>query len=175
MVIELKVPSAPTWGSLLDESNVFLSYVINFLYVGIYWNNHHHVLTLIKRINCTVMWFNLLFLGCLSLFPFSIAWLNKATPVPACVPTAFYGITLLLTTLSWRCLCIGLIRVNGGSVSELQKALGSDWKTKVAIWAHVASIGMAFRWPGVSCGLYAAVAAVLCFPFCRIEEKDDRD
>ncbi len=164
MALDLKVPSAPTWGSLLEEGGVFLSYGINFLYVGFYWNNHHHVLTLIRRINGTVMWSNLLFLCCLSLFPFSIAWLNKATPRPACVPTVFYGLTLLLTMLSWKFLSCALVNANGGTQSDLQKTLGFCRKTKLSICAHVVAIVLAFRWPGMSCGLYAAVAGMWFVP-----------
>ncbi|MHA6205629.1 TMEM175 family protein [Dyella soli] len=175
MVLELKVPSAPTWGSLLEQGSVFLSYVINFLYVGIYWNHHHHMLTLTRRINGMVMWSNLLFLCCLSLFPFSIAWLNKATPRPACVPTVFYGITLLLTMLSWQCLSRTLVSANGGSTSELQQARGSDRKAKLSVYAHVAAIVLAFRWPGVSCGLYAAMAGIWFVPDRPIEPTATQD
>lgn len=175
MVLELKVPSAPTWESLLEDSSVFLSYVLNFLYVGIYWNNHHHMLSLIKRINGTVMWSNLLFLCCLTLFPFSTAWLEEASPRPAPVPTVFYGITLLLTMLSWKWLSRSLVNVNGGSVSALRRAIGPDRKTKLSICAHVAAILLAFRWPGVSCGLYAAVAAVWFVPDRRIERRLGRE
>ena len=171
MVLELKVPSEPTWHSLLEEGSVFLSYVLNFLYVGIYWNNHHHMLGLIRRINGRVMWLNLLFLCCLSLFPFATAWLDRASPRPAPVPTVFYGRTLLLTMLSWHALSRTLVKVNGGSVSELRQALGSDGKTKLSICAHLVAIALAFRWPGVSCGLYAAVAAIWFVPDRRIEQR----
>lgn len=175
MVLELKVPASPTWESLRAEGSVFLCNLINFLYVGIYWSNHHHVLTLIKRINGTVMWSNLIFLCCLSLFPFSIKWLNNATPWPACVPTVFYGFTLLLTMFSWQCFSRTLVGANSGSRSELQRALGCDRKIKVSICTHIAAIALAFRWPGVSCGLYAVVAGIWFVSDRRIGEIAGRD
>ncbi|MET3651982.1 TMEM175 family protein [Dyella japonica] len=171
MVLELKVPSEATWPSLLEEGSVFLSYILSFIYVGIYWNNHHHMLQLIKRINGKVMWANLFFLFCLSLFPFSTAWLNHAQPRPASVPTIFYGVTLLLTALSWELLARTLISANGGTTSDLRQALGSDRKTKASIAIEAVAVAFAFRYPIVSCVLFAAVAALWFVPDRRIEQK----
>ena len=150
MVLELHVPAAATWAALLEDGTVFLSYMLSFVYVGIYWNNHHHLFQLVRRVNGAVLWTNLFFLFCLSLFPFSTAWLNQAQPGPAAVPTVFYGITLLLTALSWGLLERMLIAANGGEQSELRKALGADRKTRVSIVIHLAATALAGRIPAVS-------------------------
>jgi uncharacterized membrane protein len=171
MVLELHVPGEATWAALLDKGSAFLGYILSFVYVGIYWNNHHHLLQLVRRIDGAVMWPNLFFLFCLSLFPFATAWLSKAPPVPAAVPTVFYGAMLLLTSLSWELLARRLIAADGGAESELRKALGADRKTKASVAVHVAAITAAFRFPGLSCALYAAVAAAWFVPDRRIERR----
>jgi TMEM175 potassium channel family protein len=171
MVLQLKVPGEATWPALLEEGTVFLSYILSFIYVGIYWNNHHHMLQLVRRINGKVMWSNLFFLFCLSLFPFSTAWLDKAQPRPAAVPTVFYGITLLLTAMSWGLLSRTLINANGGTASELRQALGADRKTKVSMLIQGLAIALASRYSGVACALYVAVAAIWFVPDRRIEQR----
>lgn len=171
MVLELHVPATASWAALLEDGSVFLSYMLSFVYVGIYWNNHHHLFQLVRRVNGTVLWTNLFFLFCLSLFPFSTAWLNQARPGPAAVPTVFYGVTLLLTALSWGLLERVLSSANGGEQSELRKALGADRKTRVSIAIHVAATLLAFRVPVASCLLYAVVAAMWFIPDRRIEQR----
>lgn len=171
MVLELRVPAQATWAALLEDGTVFLSYILSFVYVGIYWNNHHHLFQLARRIDGAVMWANLFFLFCLSLFPFSTAWLDKAQPGPAVVPTVFYGITLLLAALSWGLLSRRLIAANGGADSELRQALGADRKTKISLAIQSAAIGLAFRLPAASCALYAVVAAMWFVPDRRIEQR----
>lgn len=171
MVLELKVPAEPTWPALLKSTPIFLSYILSFIYVGIYWNNHHHMLQLVKSINGTVMWANLFFLFCLSLFPFATAWLNEAHPHPALVPTIFYGFILFLTAFSWMPLSRSLINANGGAESELGEALGSDWKGKASTATYAIAIALAFYNPIISCLLYAAVAAIWFIPDRRIERK----
>jgi len=171
MVLELHVPPEGTWRALLEDGTVFLSYILSFVYVGIYWNNHHHMLQLVRRINGKVMWANLFFLFCLSLFPFSTAWLNKAQPQPSAVPTVFYGITLLLTAVSWGVLSRALIAANGGYGSELRKALGADRKTQVSILIQLSALALAYASAMVSCALYAIVAAMWFIPDRRIERR----
>lgn len=171
MVLELHVPSAGTWAALLEDGTVLLSYILSFVYVGIYWNNHHHLLQLVRLINGKVMWSNLFFLFCLSLFPFSTAWLNKAQPQPCAAPTVFYGLTLLLAAVSWGLLARSLINANGGSMSELRIALGPDRKTKGSIAVQVVAIALAYASPVLSCVLYAAVAAMWFIPDQRIERR----
>ena len=169
MVLELKAPAEPSWPSLLTSWPIFLSYILSFIYVGIYWNNHHHMLQLVKSISGTVMWANLFFLFCLSLLPFATGWLNEAHPHPAQVPTIFYGFVLFLTAVSWVPLSKSLIRANGGADSELGKAFGRDWKGKASIVTYAVAIALAFYNPAVSCSLYAAVAAMWFIPDRRIE------
>ena len=116
MVLELKPPHEPTWHALAENGHTFLSYVLSFVYVGIYWNNHHHLLHAVRHINGKVMWANLFFLFWLSLFPFTTSWLNESDPVPAPVPTAVYGIVLLFTALSFVIMLPTLSTDNTGAV-----------------------------------------------------------
>jgi uncharacterized membrane protein len=171
MVLELKAPAEPTWPELLKSWPVFLSYILSFIYVGIYWNNHHHMLQLVKNINGKVMWSNLFFLFSLSLLPFATAWLNEAHPHPALVPTIFYGFILFLTAVSWVPLSRSLIAANGGDDSELGEAFGSDWKGKSSIVIYAIAIVLAIYNPIISCVLYAAVAASWFVPDRRIESR----
>ncbi|TAN04147.1 MAG: DUF1211 domain-containing protein, partial [Rhodanobacteraceae bacterium] len=140
MVLELKLPHAATWQALLADLPVFLSYVLSFAYVGLYWNNHHHMLQSVEKVNGKVLWANLFFLFWLSLFPFTTRWLNEAHPVPASVPTAVYGIVLLLTALAWIPLLRTLIAANGGETSSLARALRGDWKTIVSPISYLVGI-----------------------------------
>jgi uncharacterized membrane protein len=171
MVLELKVPAEATWPALLASWPIFLSYILSFIYVGIYWNNHHHMLKLVKGINGKVMWSNLFFLFCLSLLPFATNWLNEAHPRPASVPTIFYGFILLLTATSWLLLSQALIKANGGPSSELGEAFGFDWKGKASIATYLLAIGLAFYSPAASCMLYAVIAAAWFVPDRRIEQR----
>ena len=171
MVLELKVLAEPTWPALLKSWPIFLSYILSFIYVGIYWNNHHHMLQMVKRINGKVMWANLFFLFCLSLLPLGTAWLNEAHPRPALVPTVFYGFILLLTAISWMPLSRSLINCNGGDRSELGEAFGADWKGKASVFIYALAIVLAFYNPIISCLLYAAVAAMWFIPDQRIERR----
>jgi uncharacterized membrane protein len=169
MVLELKLPRAPTWQALLDDLPVFLSYVLSFTYVGIYWNNHHHMLQAVRHVNGKVLWANLLFLFWLSLFPFTTSWLSEARLAPESVPTAVYGIVLLLTALAWIPLLRTLIAANGGEKSGLGVALRGDWKTIVSPIAYLAGIVLAFFAPILSCVIYAAIAALWFIPDRRLE------
>lgn len=169
MVLELKLPHAPSWRALLDDLPVFLGYVLSFAYVGIYWNNHHHMLQVVQHVNGKVLWANLFFLFWLSLFPFTTSWLSEAHPVPASVPTAVYGIVLLLTALAWIPLLRMLIAANGGETSKLNQALKGDWKTIVSPIAYLTGIVLAFFAPILSCVIYAAIAALWFIPDRRLE------
>ena len=171
MVLEMKVPHGEGLKDLGPLLPVFLSYVLSFIYVGIYWNNHHHMLQMVKRINGKVMWANLFFLFCLSLLPLGTAWLNEAHPRPALVPTVFYGFILLLTAISWMPLSRSLINCNGGDRSELGEAFGADWKGKASVFIYALAIVLAFYNPIISCLLYAAVAAMWFIPDQRIERR----
>ncbi len=169
MVLELKLPHAATWRALLADLPVFLSYVLSFAYVGLYWNNHHHLLQAVEHVNGRVLWANLFFLFWLSLFPFTTSWLNESHPMPAPVPTAVYGIVLLLTALAWIPLLRTLITANGGSASGLARALRGDWKTVVSPIGYLVGIVLAFFAPILSCVIYALVAAIWLVPDRRLE------
>jgi uncharacterized membrane protein len=169
MVLELKLPHAATWRALLADFPVFLSYVLSFAYVGLYWNNHHHLLQAVEHVNGRVLWANLFFLFWLSLFPFTTSWLNESHPMPAPVPTAVYGIVLLLTALAWIPLLRTLITANGGSASGLARALRGDWKTVVSPIGYLVGIVLAFFAPILSCVIYALVAAIWLVPDRRLE------
>ncbi|MEP6940614.1 MAG: TMEM175 family protein [Rudaea sp.] len=185
MVLELKPPHEATFAALLEHWPIFLSYVLSFVYVGIYWNNHHHLLHAVEHVNGKVMWANLFFLFWLSLFPFTTTWLNESwlgdarpalehLPAMPWVPTALYGVVLLMTALSWIPLSRSLIACNGGSEGDLAQALGGEWgnwKTLVSPIIYLAAIVLAYFVPIVSCGLYAVVAAIWFIPDRRIENK----
>ena len=171
MVLELRAPHDTSLAGLRPLLPVFGSYIMSFIYIGIYWNNHHHLLHLAEHVNGKVMWSNLFLLFWLSLFPFVTSWLNEAHPVPSPVPTALYGFVLLMAALSWIPLMRTLIECNGGAKSDLKKAIRNDWKERVSVLVYAAAIALAFFTPIVSCGLYAAVAALWFVPDRRIEDK----
>ncbi|MBS0200763.1 MAG: DUF1211 domain-containing protein [Proteobacteria bacterium] len=174
MVLELKTPHEPTLQALLANLPVFLSYVLSFVYVGIYWNNHHHMLHAVQHVNGRVMWSNLFFLFWLSLFPFVTSWINESHPFPAPVPTALYGVVLLMAALSWIPLGRALIACNGGHQGTLGRALGGehgDWKEKISPVMYIVGIGLSFVVPVVSCILYTVVAILWFIPDRRIEHQ----
>ncbi|MDE2407918.1 MAG: DUF1211 domain-containing protein [Xanthomonadaceae bacterium] len=172
MVLELKAPHDASLQALVANVPAFLSYVLSFLYVGIYWNNHHHLLHAAQRVNGKVLWANLFFLFWLSLFPFVTSWLNESHPHPSPVPTALYGFVLLMAAVAWMPLSRALICCNGGHDGLLGRALGGlwgDWKAKLSLLLYVLGIAMAFFAPILSCTLYALVAILWVVPDRRIE------
>ncbi len=173
MVLELKPPHDATWEGLMQDSHVFLSYVLSFVYVGLYWNNHHHMFHAVKHINGKVMWANLFFLFWLSLLPFTTAWINEAEPVPAPLPTALYGFVFLMASIAWLPLQRSLIAANGGPQGTLALALAGrrSWKEGISPILYLSAIALAFFVPIVSCALYAVVAALWIVPDRRIEDK----
>lgn len=171
MVLDLKLPREATWHALLADLPVFLSYVLSFAYVGIYWSNHHHMLQMVTHVNGKVLWANLFFLFWLSLFPFTTSWLNESHPVPASVPTALYGIVLLLAALSWVPLLRSLIAANGGEKSALAAALKGDWKIIVSPIGYVTGVALAFFVPILSCVIYGLIAALWFVPDRRLETR----
>ncbi|RDD81231.1 DUF1211 domain-containing protein [Dyella tabacisoli] len=169
MVLELHVPHGDQFEALKPLWPVFLSYVMSFIYVGIYWNNHHHFLKMADAVNGRVLWANLHLLFWLSLMPAATGWMGENHF--AKLPVAVYGVVLLMCAVAWLPLQYSLIAANGGKTSELAQALGSDWKGKVASSIYLLGILLAFVTPWISCALYATVAAIWFIPDRRIESR----
>jgi uncharacterized membrane protein len=168
MVLELKVPHGDGLAALDELLPVFLSYVLSFVYVGIYWNNHHHLLHATRHISGSVMWANLHLLFWLSLVPVATGWVG-AHPSSAW-PAALYGVVLLMAAFAWLILEKRIIAVNGTD-SELAKAVGHNAKEKASPLLYVAAIGAAFVRPWIAEALYAVVALMWIVPDRRIESK----
>jgi len=166
MVLELRVPHAADFATLAVLWPKFLSYVLSFLYVGIYWNNHHHMLHAAGRVSASVLWANLHLLFWLSLFPFATGWMGENHF--AALPTAVYGLVLLLAAIAYWLLQQAIIAAQGPE-SVLQRAVGSDWKGKLSPVFYLAAIPAAFWFTGISMALYVAVALLWLVPDRRIE------
>ena len=170
MVLELRAPAGTSLASLQPLLPVFLSYVLSFVYVGIYWNNHHHFLHAAQHVDGRVLWANLFLLFWLSLFPFATAWMGENRFAP--VPVAVYGAVLLMAAIAWRPFQASIIHANGGSGSLLAQAVkGHDVKGIVPLVLYSAAIPLAFVHPALSGLLYVAVAAMWFLPDRRIEAR----
>lgn len=166
MVLELKVPHEPTFQALLDLAPVFLSYVLSFLYVGIYWNNHHHMVHTVKAVSGPILWANLHLLFWLSLFPFATGFMGENHFAP--LPSVLYGLVLLMAALAYY-LLQQLIIASQGPDSILKRAVQGDWKGKLSPVFYLAGIAGAFVSPWISQALFVAVALVWLVPDRRIE------
>ena len=166
MVLELKVPHGETAETLIPLWPVFLSYVLSFVYLGIYWNNHHHMLHTCQRVTGAMLWANLHLLFWLSLVPFATGWMGENHF--AALPTALYGFVLLMAGVAYVILQ-QLIIASQGPDSLLRKAVRGDWKGKASTVVYLIAIALAFgpRW--VSLGLYVLTALVWLIPDRRIE------
>ena len=166
MVLELKVPHGTSFEELRPVLPVLLSYVLSFIYVGIYWNNHHHMLHLVQTVTGPILWANLHLLFWLSLIPFVTAWMgeNQLTTVPV----ALYGSVLLMAAFAYLILAT-LIARHEGRDSTFAKAMGRDFKGKVSPVLYTAGILMAFVQPLISVALYVTVAAIWFIPDRRVE------
>ena len=166
MVLEMKVPHGGGLKDLAPLLPVFLSYVLSFLYVGIYWNNHHHMLHACSSVNGAMLWANLHLLFWLSLFPFVTGWMgeNHFTAVP----TALYGVVLLMAALAYYLLQQTIIRAQGPE-SILKKAVGHDWKGKLSPLLYVLGIVAALRFPWVAQGIFVVAALIWLIPDRRIK------
>lgn len=165
MVLELRPPEGASPHDLLELGPVFLSYLLSFIYVAIYWNNHHHFFMLIPKVDGAILWSNLALLFCLSLIPFSTAWFGEHALEPW--PTALYGAVLLACAVAWYVMQSVIIRAQGPD-SKLRRAIGGDWKGKASPFFYLAGIGAAFFSPWVSTLIYAGVAAVWLIPDRRV-------
>jgi len=166
MVLELKVPHGDSFAALRPLLPVFLSYVLSFVYVGIYWNNHHHLLTGVSKVSGGVLWANLHLLFWLSMTPVATGWMGENHFAPATL--ALYGVVLLMSAVAFSILQNRLIAVNGRS-STLGQAVGRDWKGKVSPLLYVVGIGTSFLNTWVSGGCYVVVALLWLAPDPRIE------
>ena len=170
MVLELKAPAAGTLAGLAQLAPPFLCYALSFVYVGIYWNNHHHVFQLVERVNGAVLWANLHLLFWLSLIPFATAWMAAHGRAP--VPGAGYGAVLLLSALAWWVMQAAAVRAQG-TERRLAAALGRDLKGKASPALYLVGIGSAFADARIAEAIYMLVALIWLVPDRRIEKAED--
>ena len=169
MVLELKAPHDATLAGLTPLLPAFLSYVLSFLYVGIYWNNHHHMLHAATRVNGATLWANMHLLFWLSLFPFVTGWMGENHFAPT--PSAVYGVVLLLAASAYWILQRTIIAADGPN-SKLREAVGRDWKGNLSLLLYITAIASTFvgqSW--VAQGIYVAVALIWVIPDRRIEQR----
>jgi uncharacterized membrane protein len=168
MVLELHVPHGASLRDLAPVAPVLISYILSFILVGIYWNNHHHMLYSVQRVNGAILWSNFNLLFWLSLMPFATAWMGDSHF--AKWPVILYGVVLLMNGVAYMILCRLLIK-EAGPDSPLAVALGRDWKGKVSVILYSAAIALAFINPWPAFVLYVAVAVMWFIPDRRIEKK----
>jgi uncharacterized membrane protein len=167
MVLDLKLPHGDHFSDLWPLLPTFFSYVLSFVYIGIYWTNHHHLFQAAKSVSGPILWANLHLLFWLSLTPFVTAWSGEAHFTV--LPVACYGVVLMMAGVAYYFLSQALISHHGKN-SVLQRAVGSDLKGKVSVVAYAAAIGLAFLNPAVSLGIYVLVALMWIIPDRRIEK-----
>jgi uncharacterized membrane protein len=166
MVLELSAPEEPTLAALEDLIPTFLSYILSFVFIGIYWNNHHHLLQAVEAVDGRILWANLHLLLWLSLVPFVTAWMGETEF--AAWPVAFYGIDLLLAGVAYFILVRTLLARHGED-SVLASAVNRDFKGKISVVIYVAAIPLAFVSTWLAGGLYVLVAIIWLIPDRRIE------
>ncbi|EGO96852.1 MULTISPECIES: TMEM175 family protein [Acidiphilium] len=170
MVLELKTPSGPELAALSASLPTLAGYVLSFLYVAIYWNNHHHLFQLVERVNGTILWANIHLLFWLSLIPFATGWLGEYPRASG--PAALYGFVLLMPAIAWKIAQAAIIHAQGPD-SPLATVLGRDIKGKISPPLYLAGLVLAFVSPWIADGLYALVALLWCVPDRRIEALFD--
>jgi uncharacterized membrane protein len=168
MVLEMKVPHGNDFTALRPLIPVFLSYVLSFIYIGIYWNNHHHLFQAVRHVNGHILWANLHLLFWLSLFPFATGWMGENHFATA--PVALYGVVLLLAAVAFTILTRTLI-ARHGQESILATAIGQDFKGKVSLVCYCTAIPLSFVNPWIACGIYVLVAGIWFIPDRRIEKN----
>ncbi|HEX7637667.1 MAG TPA: TMEM175 family protein [Burkholderiaceae bacterium] len=167
MVLEMHVPHGESFAALAALWPVFASYVLSFVYVGIYWNNHHHLMHAASGVTGGMLWANLHLLFWLSLFPFATGWMGENHFAP--LPSAVYGVVLLMAALAWYILQTLIIRAQGPD-SLLKRAIGRDWKGRLSPVLYLVGIVSSFRVPGLAQVLYFGAALVWLVPDRRIEK-----
>ncbi len=172
LVLELKIPHGEDWAALGPTVPVFLSYVMSFVFLGIYWNNHHHLLHATGAVDGRILWANLHLLFWLSLVPFVTGWMGENHFAP--LPTAAYGLVLLLAAVAYTVLQLAIV-ARQGKDSRLKAAVGSDSKGKVSLALYAAGLALAFvnRWIAIGC--YTAVSFIWLVPDRRIERLLERE
>lgn len=168
MVLEFKVPPGADWEALVPLVPVFMSYILSFVILGIYWNNHHHMLHTAERINGKILWANLHLLFWLSLFPFETAWMGRTHA--AALPTATYGVVMLMAAVAYRILQHTIV-AHQGAGSKLREAIGSDRKGQASTALYASSIPLAFVHSWIAIGIYVLVALIWLVPDRRIEAR----
>jgi uncharacterized membrane protein len=168
MVLEMHVPHGGSLASLAAVWPIFVSYVLSFIYVGIYWNNHHHLLHAAAHVTGALLWANLHLLFWLSLFPFATGWMGENEFAP--VPSAAYGAVLLMAAFAWSILQTLVVRTQGGSGSRLAQALGRDWKGRLSPLLYLAGIVASFCVIGLAQALYLVAALIWLVPDRRLEK-----
>ncbi len=166
MVLELHVPNGADLAALFSVREKFLSYLLSFVFLGIYWNNHHHMLQAVRHVDGRILWANMHLLFWLSLIPFATAWMGRTQFAPA--PVAVYGVVLLLAACAYYLLS-QLLVARHGAESPLARALGSDLKGKLSVLFYVLGIAVAFPVPLLACAIYVVVAVMWLVPDRRIE------
>jgi uncharacterized membrane protein len=170
MVLELKVPSGSDRSALLSTVPILLTYALSYVNVGIFWNNHHHMLHATERVNGAVLWANLALLFWMSLIPFVIRWMNETRF--AAMPTAAYGVVLILSSVSYLLLEGAIIRCNGPD-SKLARAVGNESKGKLSLTLYLLAVPLAFVRPWIAIAVYSLVATMWFIPDKRIEALAD--
>lgn len=173
MVLELKTPHGADLEALKPLLPTFLAYVLSFIYLGIYWNNHHHMLQATRKVNGKVLWANLNLLFWLSLFPFATAWVGENHLAP--IPMAIYGLLLLMAAISYTILQTKIVHHDNDENALLALAIGGDIKGKISMACYATGIGLAFVSPWISMGLYVLVAVIWFIPDRRIERVMNKE
>ena len=168
MILELKVPHGEDWSALRPLIPPFLTYLLSFAFLGIYWNNHHHMLQAAGRINGRILWANLHLLFWLSLIPVTTGWMGENHAAP--VPVAAYGVVLILSAAAYTVLQLEIIAAQGPG-SKLAEAVGRDRKGKLSLALYVIGTPLAFVSPWISIALYVLVALIWLVPDPRIEKR----
>ena len=171
MVLELRVPHGADWAALKGLAPSFLSYVLSFVYLAIYWNNHHHLLHTVARVDGLILWANSHLLFWLSLIPAATSWMGENFLQP--LPTAVYGGILLMPAIAYHLLQRAIVHKHGPH-SVLASALGSDFKGKISMVIYLFAIPLAFVRPWLACSLYVLVAVMWLVPDRRIEKTITR-
>ena len=167
MVLELKVPHGSEWADLAKLLPVFFSYILSFLYVAIYWTNHHHMMHTVTKVSGGILWANTHLLFWLSLIPFATGWMGENQFAP--LPVAVYGVALLMPAAAYAILQFAIVTTEGpGSI--LARVFGFDIKGKISVLFYIAGIAVAFSQPMIAFGLYCVVALMWLVPERRIEK-----